>query len=204
MIQLTCDQTSPSNFQIVMQWGREGKADRRTTNTKEIEAKTTATFELPFPHEMAKYLEPETHPSHFQENTQSCPNGEINFVSLLQKVDTDIFLLWEVPLHVTTLCGIPVRPYIPRGPNTTLGGRSGVNVDITDDVILKKMSVPDKVETLRSELPRGAPTGTSNRVRRWLRTVAWCFTSAKTPGVPGVPDTAAVALRKSVRLGYGR
>lgn len=98
-------------------------------------------------------------------------------------VDTDNPLAVEALLQVTTLSNIPVRPYIPRGPNTTVGVISGVDVDITDDDILKEMSAPRKIIQVRR-------LGTSSCVK--IVFVADCLPSHVKVGLVRYPVRAFV------------
>lgn len=51
----------------------------------------------------------------------------------------------EKLLQVTDICGIQVRPYIPRGPHTSVGVISGVDADIPDDELMKEITATKDV-----------------------------------------------------------
>lgn len=55
----------------------------------------------------------------------------------------------EALFQVTTICGISVRPCIPRGTNTPAAMIRGVDADVTDEEFMKEISAPQKVTHVR-------------------------------------------------------
>lgn len=85
--------------------------------------------------------------SMFLENLAPSQLKEARFNPLRNAIAVDAMnaLAMDALLKVTTIGGMPVRPYVPRGPNTTVGVISGVDIDISEDDLMQDILAAKKV-----------------------------------------------------------
>lgn len=88
-------------------------------------------------HSLSVYLEHLT-PGEFKEL-------RLNPLKNAIAIDTGSVLAMETLLHVTSICGISVCPYIPRGKTTSVAVRSDVDANITDEKLMKETSASQKM-----------------------------------------------------------
>lgn len=81
------------------------------------------------------------------ENTEysQINKARLNFFRNVLTVDVVNYAAVEAPIKVTTICGVPLRPHVPRGRNTTVGVISGVDGDKSDKYLIKEISASEKV-----------------------------------------------------------
>lgn len=89
--------------------------------------------------------------SMFLENLAPGQIKEVRFNPLRNVIAVDAInaLTMEALLKVTNIGGVSVRPYVPRGPNTTVGVITGVDTDISEDDLMKDISASRKVIYVR-------------------------------------------------------